>query len=30
VYYSFLKKQQDFKKVSGMVTQDLETLSAMN
>jgi hypothetical protein len=30
VYYSFLKKQQDFKRVSGMVTQDLETLSAMN
>jgi hypothetical protein len=30
VYYSFLKKQQDFKRVSGIVTQDLETLSAMN
>ena len=30
IYYSFLKKQQDFKRVDGIVKEDLETLTYMN
>jgi len=30
VYYSFLKKQQDFKRVSKMTSEDLELLSSLN
>ncbi len=30
VYYSFLNKQKDFKRVDGIVKDDLETLTYMN
>jgi len=30
IYYSFLQKQHDFKRVDGIVKEDLETLSNMN